>query len=225
MNVFITGGSKGIGKSIVNDLIENSSIDTIYIGSTNCHSLIKHDKIQSIELDYLNDDWIEVVKSKLSKISIDILINNSGYLYNSSIESCDPDELDKMIAINYRGPFKLVRTLLSNLKLNGGAHIVNIGSMGGFQGSSKFPGLAGYSSSKAALANLSECWAEEFKEFGIKSNCLSLGAVNTEMLKEAFPGYEAPVQSEQISARIVDFAINFSEVVNGKVIPFSESTP
>ena len=97
--------------------------------------------------------------------------------------------------------------------------------MGGFQGSSKFPCLSLYSSSKAALANLSECWAEELKEFGVKSNCLALGAVDTEMLQEAFPGYKASISSSEIAPSIVDFALNYSRVMNGKVIPLSENTP
>jgi NAD(P)-dependent dehydrogenase (short-subunit alcohol dehydrogenase family) len=97
--------------------------------------------------------------------------------------------------------------------------------MGGFQGSSKFPGLSLYSSSKAALANLSECWAEELKEYEIKSNCLALGAIDTEMLQNAFPGYKATVSSSEIAVNIVDFALNYGKVMNGKVIPMSENTP
>jgi 3-oxoacyl-[acyl-carrier protein] reductase len=132
--------------------------------------------------------------------------------------------MSNMVQINYLAPIQIVQSLLGNLK-RGKAHIVNIGSMGGFSGSSKFPGLSIYSSTKAALANLSECWAEELKEFGVTSNCLALGAVNTEMLKNAFPGYEAPVNSRLMGEKIVDFSINFNGVLNGKIIPFSVSTP
>jgi NAD(P)-dependent dehydrogenase (short-subunit alcohol dehydrogenase family) len=97
--------------------------------------------------------------------------------------------------------------------------------MGGYQGASKFPGLSAYSSSKGALANLSECLAEEFKEDGIKVNCLALGAVQTEMLEAAFPGFQAPVSPVQMACHILNFAESGHTVYNGKVLPVSVSTP
>jgi NAD(P)-dependent dehydrogenase (short-subunit alcohol dehydrogenase family) len=100
-----------------------------------------------------------------------------------------------------------------------GSHILNISSMGGFQGSVKFPGLSYYSASKAALACLSECLALEFDELGIKVNCLALGSVQTEMLEEAFPGYKAPIDAKKIGEFIADFAINGNKFINGKIIP------
>jgi 3-oxoacyl-[acyl-carrier protein] reductase len=225
MNVLVTGGSKGIGKSIVLELLKNDSINKVYITSRNTENLdVNSPKIIKINLDYLNPNWSEEILYKIAQEPIHVLINNSGYLYNGSVEKTSSDEITKMVTINYTGPFKLVQTLLNNLKL-GKAHIINIGSMGGFQGSSKFPGLSIYSSSKAAFASLSECWAEEFKEFGIKSNCLALGAIDTEMLQDAFPGYKASISPTEVATSIVDFSLNYSGVMNGKVIPLSESTP
>jgi len=183
-----------------------------------------YSNVISIELDYLKDNWKSELIQEISNEPIHVLINNSGYLYNGFVQDTSLEEIEKMVTINYIGPFKLVQVLLENLK-KGRAHIINIGSMGGFQGSSKFPGLSVYSSTKAALANLSECWAEEFKDFGIKSNCLALGAVDTEMLKNAFPDYSAGITSDEVAKGIVNFALNYEGVINGKVIPFSESTP
>jgi NAD(P)-dependent dehydrogenase (short-subunit alcohol dehydrogenase family) len=114
---------------------------------------------------------------------------------------------------------------LPYLKRSNQAHIVNIGSMGGFQGSSKFPGLSIYSASKAALANLTECLAEEWKEYNINVNCLALGSVNTEMLQSAFPGYEANVSPHEMAKFIADFSINGRALFNGKVIPVALNTP
>jgi short-subunit dehydrogenase len=225
MNVLVTGGSKGIGKDIVLELLKKESINKVYITSRNTDNLaLNSPKVIKINLDYLKPNWSVEVLDKVALEPIHVLINNSGYLYNGSVEDTSSDEITKMVTINYTGPFKLVQSLLNNLK-SGKAHIVNIGSMGGFQGSSKFPGLSIYSSSKAALATLSECWAEEFKEFGVKSNCLALGAIDTEMLQDAFPGYKATVSSTEVATSIVDFALNYSCVINGKVLPLSESTP
>ena len=225
MNILVTGCSKGIGKSIVKELLKNSCISKVYITSTKLSNLkFDYSNVISIELDYLKDNWKSELIQEISNEPIHVLINNSGYLYNGFVQDTSLEEIEKMVTINYIGPFKLVQVLLENLK-KGRAHIINIGSMGGFQGSSKFPGLSVYSSTKAALANLSECWAEEFKDFGIKSNCLALGAVDTEMLKNAFPDYSAGITSDEVAKGIVNFALNYEGVINGKVIPFSESTP
>jgi NAD(P)-dependent dehydrogenase (short-subunit alcohol dehydrogenase family) len=97
--------------------------------------------------------------------------------------------------------------------------------MGGVQGSSKFPGLSAYSSSKGATVILTELLAEEFKKTGPAFNSLALGAVQTEMLEEAFPGYQAPLNAAQMAEYIVDFALNGHQFYNGKVLPISSSTP
>ena len=97
--------------------------------------------------------------------------------------------------------------------------------MGGFQGSSKFPGLSLYSASKGAVAVLTEAMAEEFKDEGISVNCLALGAVQTEMLEEAFPGYKAPLSADEMGKYIAGFALTGNRYFNGKILPVSVSTP
>ena len=107
-----------------------------------------------------------------------------------------------------------------------GAHVVSISSMGGIQGSLKFGGLAAYSSSKGALITLSEILAEEYKERGIIFNTLALGAVQTEMLAEAFPDYyKANISPQEMAHYIADFALNGSKVFNGKVLQVANTTP
>jgi short-subunit dehydrogenase len=119
----------------------------------------------------------------------------------------------------------LIQLLLPLMNKKNKSHILNIGSMGGFQGSSKFAGLSAYSSSKASLSVLTECLAEEFKTKNISVNCLALGAVQTEMLNLAFPGYKAPLTSKQMAKFICHFALTGHEYFNGKIIPVSSSTP
>jgi NAD(P)-dependent dehydrogenase (short-subunit alcohol dehydrogenase family) len=97
--------------------------------------------------------------------------------------------------------------------------------MGGVQGSAKFPGLAAYSSSKGALITLTELLAEEFKQTGPSFNVLALGAVQTEMLEEAFPGYKAPLTATQMAQYIIDFSLTGNTFYNGKVLEVSSSTP
>lgn len=224
MNVLITGCSRGIGKAMLESLNNNSKIKNVFALSSKSDTLIQSKKITPIKCDFLINGWQEKMIEVVREVPINLLINNAGYLYNGSVGSTPQSEVLKMFNINVNAPFLIVQSLLENLK-NGNAHIINIGSMGGFLGSSKFSGLSFYSSMKAALANLSECWAEEFRVFNIKSNCLALGSVNTEMLNEAFPGYEAPVDAEEMADKIIDFSLSYSTIINGKVIPFSVSTP
>jgi NAD(P)-dependent dehydrogenase (short-subunit alcohol dehydrogenase family) len=155
---------------------------------------------------------------------IDILINNAGTLINKSFDAMSADEVNRLFSVNYTAPALLIKNLLPLLKA-GKAHIVNITSMGGVQGSVKFAGLAHYSASKAALAVLTECLAEEYKNDDLVFNALALGSVQTEMLAEAFPNYKAPVTPEQMGAFIANFAINGRAFFNGKIIPVSITTP
>ena len=129
----------------------------------------------------------------------------------------------KVYQVNVFGVARLTRALLPHLNPEG--HVVVISSMGGIQGSAKFPGLAAYSSSKGAVITLTELLAEEYKETGPAFNALALGAVQTEMLEEAFPGYKAPVTAMEMAGYIADFALNGQVLYNGKVLQVSNSTP
>ncbi len=155
---------------------------------------------------------------------VDILINNAGYLVNKSILDLTEQDIHNSFSTNVFGLIQSCQATIPLMTKKGG-HIVNIGSMGGFQGSSKFPGLSVYSATKSAVAGFSECLAEELGETNIQVNCLALGAAQTEMLAEAFPGYEAPVSASEMAKFIGDFSLNANSWINGKVIPVSLSTP
>jgi NAD(P)-dependent dehydrogenase (short-subunit alcohol dehydrogenase family) len=117
----------------------------------------------------------------------------------------------------------MIKALLPLMNIN--SHIVNIGSMGGFQGSAKFNGLAAYSASKAALHILTECLAQELVEDKISVNCLALGSAQTEMLEKAFPGYQSPVAAFEMGKYIADFALTGHRFFNGKILPVAMVTP
>jgi NAD(P)-dependent dehydrogenase (short-subunit alcohol dehydrogenase family) len=108
---------------------------------------------------------------------------------------------------------------------NNPSHIVNISSMGGFQGSAKFPGLSAYSVSKGALSILTEALSTEFASKDIRVNALCLGAVQTEMFEEAFPGFKAPLSAEEMGHYIADFALTAHRFYNGKILPVSLEDP
>lgn len=156
---------------------------------------------------------------------MDILINNAGQLICKPFTALNDEDWQNVYSTNIFGPVRLIRLLLPLLEQSDLAHVLNIGSMGGVQGSSKFAGLSAYSSSKAALANLTECLAEEWRNTRIRTNCLALGAVQTEMLATAFPGYEAPLSSENMGQFVAWFATQGHRFFNGKILPVALSTP
>jgi NAD(P)-dependent dehydrogenase (short-subunit alcohol dehydrogenase family) len=168
----------------------------------------------------LNDAATEILKST---DHIDIVIHNAGVLINKPFEQITPADFQNCYAVNVFGVAALTQALLP--AMNNSSHVIAISSMGGVQGSSKFPGLAAYSSSKGAVITLFELLAEEYKENGPSFNTLALGAVQTEMLEEAFPGYQSPLTAIEMASYIKDFAITGSKFYNGKVLQVSASTP
>lgn len=180
-----------------------------------------------IPADISNATHLDELVTRLSTMiaSLDVLINNAGALVNKPFSEISADELQQIYSVNVFAPFALMQKLLRLLKKSGAAHIVNISSVGGVNGSAKFPGLTAYSSSKGALAILSEVLAEELKEDHIRVNCLALGAAQTEMLAKAFPGYQAPLTSAEMGEYIAWFAVNGHKYFNGKVLPVAVTTP
>lgn len=232
MDIIITGAGKGIGFEVVKQLLENKAHRIIAI-SRNVNQLnqlqqeMDRDNLFIIACDLADDkafaQCLDIIKSTFS--SIDILINNAGSLINKRFENTDFTDLQQVFKTNVFVPFLLTQQLEFLMGKKNTSHVINIGSMGGFQGSAKFVGLSAYSMSKAALANMTECLAEEWKDKNIKINCLALGAVQTEMLSDAFPNYKAPTQPKEMAEFIVAFALSGYRSFNGKVLPVSISTP
>lgn len=231
MLIIITGASKGIGFEMVKHFSKNSKNLIIAI-SRHTDSLSKFVKeknthsILPIKADITNPLHQKKIYKTLKALNLplDILINNAGEILNKPFDKISAKELQSVYNTNVFGPFMLIQSLLPLLNSKK-AHVVNIGSMGGFQGSSKFSGLSAYSSSKNALSGLTECLAEELKSRNISVNCLALGAVQTEMLGKAFPGYKAPLNAKEMAEFICDFSLNGQKYFNGKIIPASSSTP
>ncbi len=228
MNIIITGCSKGIGFELAKLFCKDTDNFVIGISRTKIEKSVITELGNNTLFNPITYDLQKITNDLYDKIfleikSVDVLINNAGLLINKSFEDLNDNDFDNMFNVNVKSVFKLIQMLLPHFSKN--SHIVNISSMGGFQGSAKFNGLSLYSSSKAALNILTECMAEEFKERHIKVNSLSLGAVDTEMLRLAFPGYQAQLSPIEMADYIKKFAENSHNYLNGKVIPVSISTP
>lgn len=185
------------------------------------HGTTIHPLVFDITRGDYEKDLIPIIAEQLGQV--DALINNAGLLMNKPFADTTVADFSAMIEVNLLGHVQMIQHLLPLMRP--GSHIVNIGSMGGVQGSVKFPGLAAYSASKAALHTLTECLAMELQETGVKVNCLALGSAQTEMLVQAFPGYMSPVTARDMGAYIGDFALTGQRLFNGKILPVAVTTP
>ena len=221
--IVVTGASKGIGLEIVRFLVAQGH--TVYALSREIKALGSSEKLHPIGIDLTDEESLIKLAEQLSsnQIIINALINNAGSLINQSFSTTTKNDFEAIYRVNVFGLASITRLLLPLISSKG--HVVNISSMGGIGGSAKFPGLSAYSSSKGAVNILTELLAEEYKETGPFFNGLALGAVQTEMLAKAFPGFQAPLSAEEIAPYIAQFALTGQQFYNGKILPISSSTP
>lgn len=223
-NIIITGTSRGIGYEMALQLA-NQGHQILAISRKILHALIDHPQITCLSVDLSQEEDFESVTTFIQQTwkKVDVLIHNAGALINKPFESLSVADFEHVYKINVFAVATLTQAILPYLSK--GSHVVTISSMGGIQGSLKFAGLAAYSSSKGAVITLSELLAEEYKEKGIAFNVLALGAVQTEMLEEAFPGYQANISATDMASYIANFALTGNQFYNGKVLQVSSSTP
>lgn len=224
-NIIITGTSRGIGFELAQLFAKNNFNVLALSRNTKPLENLNLKNISTISVDLSDENDLKKVTGFVNKNwkQVDILIHNAGKLINKPFKNLTLEDLLKVYKVNVFAVAELTRLLIPYLKK--GSHVVNISSIGGVQGSMKFPGLAAYSSSKGALLTLTEVLAEEYKEQEISFNALALGAVQTEMLEEAFPGYKASVSAEEMADYIYNFALTGNKFYNGKILQVSSTTP
>ncbi len=223
-NVIITGTSRGIGLELAL-LFASQGHQVLAVSRKVSPQLLGNPNITCLSVDISSEKQINEIVAFLDSTwkNVDIIIHNAGLLVNKPFLEITPSDFEKVYKVNVFGVAHLTQICIPFL--NPGSHVVSISSMGGIQGSMKFPGLAAYSSSKGALITLSELLAEEYKEQGIAFNVLALGAVQTEMLQEAFPGYNAPTTAKEMADYIMNFALTGNKHYNGKILQVSSTTP
>jgi len=229
--VIVTGAGRGIGRETVLSLCRDHGASVLAVGRNEHH--LRHlvaetagmqGGLRTLKVDLTSANGIQAIIGALGGDRVSGLVNNAGLLMKRSFGNWTMADLEEVFKVNAHLPFMLAQALLGHYAMPR-AHVLNIASMGGFQGAVKFPGLAGYSASKAALVGYTECLAEEMKEHGVQSNCLALGAVDTEMLREAFPGFQAPVTALEVGKFVARFVLEGHNLFNGKVLPMALSTP
>ena len=223
-NIIITGTSRGIGYELAL-LFANAGHQVLALSRNIPKTLIENKNITCLSVDLSKESDLLQVENfiKSSWKQIDGIVHNAGSLVLKPFAETSQKDFEKVYKVNVFGVANLTRICLPYLKK--GSHVVSISSMGGIQGSLKFAGLSAYSSSKGAVITLSELLAEEFKDQGISFNVLALGSVQTEMLAEAFPGYQAPISANEMAQYIYDFTLNGHKYFNGKILPVSSTNP
>ncbi len=223
--VIITGTSRGIGFELAKQFA-NNNFEVLAI-SRNQKPLedLSQQNITTLSIDVCCKEDLQKAKNFVASEwkEVDILIHNAGLLVHKPFTELTKSDFQKVYDVNVFGVVELTQLMIPFL--HKGSHVVTISSMGGIQGSLKFPGLAAYSSAKGAVITLSEVLAEEYKEQGIAFNVLAIGAVQTEMLAEAFPGYQAPLQADEMADYIFNFATTGNKFYNGKVLQVSSTNP
>ena len=224
-NIIITGTSRGIGFELVQIFVKKGHRVLALSRNEKPVKELHLDNVDSFAFDLGKPEDYEKVEHfiKTNWMQVDVLINNAGTLLNKPFVETTMNDFEQVYKTNVFGVAELTRIVLPFITNDG--HVVTISSMGGVQGSMKFPGLAAYSSSKGAIITLTELLAEEYKETGPSFNVLALGAVQTEMLAEAFPDYQAPTTALQMAQYIAEFALNGNKFYNGKLLQVSNSTP
>ena len=223
-NIIITGTSRGIGNELALKFA-NEGHNVLAISRTIANNLAKHENVTCLSVDLSNVEELKQITQFLEATwkQVDVVIHNAGAILLKPFAETSVEEFRKIYEVNVFGVVSLTQIALPYLKK--GSHVVTISSMGGIQGSMKFAGLSAYSSSKGAVITLAELLSEEYKEQGIFFNVLALGSVQTEMLAEAFPGYQAPLSAAQMADYIMDFSLKGNQFFNGKVLQVSSSTP
>lgn len=233
MNIIITGASRGIGYYAAIKLADKCGNSILAIARSEEKLLALKNKVEaehpSSHLEYMVFDFysgdFKVLEKQIQAHfkQVDILINNAGYLAAKPFLELTSTDFDQSFSINIKAVFQLSQIVVPLMKKD--AHIVNVSSMGGVQGSVKFPSLSLYSASKGAVSIFTESLAAELEAKEIKVNALAFGAVDTEMLRTAFPDYKAPLTAEEMGDYLAEFACTGAKFYNGKVLPVSKSTP
>ena len=166
-NIIVTGGSSGIGESIIDLLLENHGT-VINIDINN------NSKTKTIISDITkNKDVEKVVNSVPDKI--DILINNAGIGLVGNIENTNEKDFDKIFEVNVKGLFNITKALIPRMKKDGGT-IINMASTAAIVG---LDDRFAYSASKGAVMSMTNSIAKDYISFGIRCNSISPGRVHT----------------------------------------------
>jgi NAD(P)-dependent dehydrogenase (short-subunit alcohol dehydrogenase family) len=147
---------------------------------------------------------------------VDILVNNAGWCEPCTLVDMSDEVFSRTMDGNMTSTFLCCRAVVGGMIKEKRGCIVNVASISGVRGSSKFPGFTAYAAAKAAVIVFSEALAAELADHKIRVNAISPGAVDTKMLRDVAPGVEPGMSAEEVAQSIVQLiqarAINGSNL-------------
>ena len=185
--VFVTGGSRGIGKAIALKYAENGyNVVINYVSDkTDVEELEKEFKEKGVEsliikADVSKTEEVEnVVKQAIEKFGkIDVLVNNAGITRDNLILRMKEEDFDSVISTNLKGTFNVTKNAVSYMMKKRAGKIVNISSVVGVSGNA---GQCNYAASKAGIIGFTKSIAKELASRGILANCIAPGFIGTDM--------------------------------------------
>jgi NAD(P)-dependent dehydrogenase (short-subunit alcohol dehydrogenase family) len=222
-NAFITGASGGLGREIAVELAGHGS--NLYLTGRNTAKLeqVKTALASSnttVELGTgdlrLADHVNAIIADANERMSgIDILVNCAGVFPTKTVAESTLEDLEECLNINVRAPFLLCKAFVEGMVERRWGRIVNIGSSSAYSG---FKGTSIYCASKHALLGLSRSWHDEFKEYNVRTFCISPGSIRTEMGKKVTnQDFETFMDPKEI-AKYIGFVISFdAELVSEEI--------
>lgn len=232
--ILVTGGSRGIGKSIVYKCAEaGAMVYFTYLGSQNKAQAIvdelktKGYQVFALQADASNFQRAQEVVEEIIKNHqrLDVLINNAGITKDNLLLRLTEEQWDSVIDNNLKSAFNYCKAAIKPMLKQRDGVIINIGSVVGVSGNA---GQANYAASKAGLIGLSQSIAKELGSRNIRCNVVAPGFIQTEMT-ENLPEQELqkwlsdiplnrPGQVEDIANICVFLASNKASYITGQVI-------
>ena len=185
--VFVTGGSRGIGKAIALKYAENGyNIVINYISEkTDVNELKKEFDKYSVESLIIKADVSKVeevenvVKKTIEKFGrIDVLVNNAGITKDVLLMRMKEEDFDKVIEINLKGTFLVTKAVIPYMMKKRNGRIINLSSVVGVTGNA---GQSNYSASKAGIIGFTKSVAKELASRNIRVNAVAPGFIDTDM--------------------------------------------
>ena len=151
--------------------------------------------------------------------SLSALVCAAGVLRSAPFDEITPEAWAESLDVNLTGSFLCCRAAFTSMRRSGEGRIVNFGSLSGVYATEKFPGLTAYNVSKYGVIGLTEAIAAEGKEHGISAICVSPGAVDTEMLRQANPELRPGLTPADVAELVVALMDTRLVAASGANIP------
>ena len=189
--VIVTGGARGLGEAICLELAQAGAIPVVAdirleLAETVAQNCRQGGEAIALELDVSNPQQVEaVVEQVISKYGrVNGLVNNAGRDLTVSIEEMPIHEWQRIINVNLNGPFMMSKAVFTQMKNQGGGHIINIASTAAKRA---WPNASAYHASKWGLLGFSHALHVEGRLHNVKVTALISGGMRTPFLLERFP--------------------------------------